>query len=368
MQNLGRIRLFTLLALAGVAIAVIGCSNNSKNPIHDVLGSPASTAENGLSLSAVPDKIAIDPSDPNTPTDPNNENKRYGEAVLTAVATDPSGNPQADLDLTFSAAAGKLASNGAVVKTNAEGVATDTLRVYEDDPDSIEVSVADGTRVTTIVVTKVVVLPPVANAGQDQSVECTGNSQAEVHLDGSASTDPNNDITLFEWFEHFGLADQALLGTGSTLTVSLPVGVHTITLQVTDATGKTATDEVVVAVVDTTPPIVHADASPSSLWPPNHKLVNVRANVRVEECGPFTISLVSVTSSEPDNGTGDGDTVGDVQGADVGAADFDFQVRAERSGSGPGRVYTVVYRVVDAVGLETTATTFIKVPHDQGHR
>jgi hypothetical protein len=33
-----------------------------------------------------------------------------------------------------------------------------------------------------------------------------------------------------------------------------------------------------------------------------------------------------------------------------------------------GRIYTVVYEVVDAVGLETTATTFIKVPHDQGGR
>src|SRR5580765_3128569 len=116
MEHLRRIRLFTLLGLAAVAIAVIGCSNNPKNPIHDLLGNPASTAENGLSLSAVPDKIAIDPTDPNTPTDPNNENKRYGEAVLTAVATDPSGNPQPDLDLTFSAVAGKLASNGAVVK------------------------------------------------------------------------------------------------------------------------------------------------------------------------------------------------------------------------------------------------------------
>jgi hypothetical protein len=360
-------RTFSLLALTGVAIAVIGCSDSSnKNPIHDVLGNPASTAENGLSLSAAPDRIVIDPSDPNTPTDPNNGNKRFGESVLTAVAKDPGGAPQANLAITFSATAGKLASNGAAVMTDAEGVAKDTLRVYEDDPDSIEVSATDGTRVTTIVVTKIVVLPPVANAGPDQTVECTGNAQAAVHLDGSASTDPNGDITLFEWFEHFGLADQVLLGTGSTLTVSLPVGVHTITLRVTDATAKTSTDEVVVQVVDTIPPTVDAHASPSTLWPPNHKLVNVHANVRVEDCGPVTVSLVSVTSSEPDNGNGDGNTVGDVQGADLGTADFDFQLRAERSGGGPGRVYTVVYKVVDSAGLESTATTFVKVPHDQG--
>jgi hypothetical protein len=368
MHRFTTLRLFTLVSLVGVALAVIGCSNNSKSPIDQVLGNPTRTAENGLSLTAVPDKIAIDPSDPNTPTDPNNGGKRYGESVLTAVAKDPSGAPQANLDVTFSASAGKLASNGVAVKTDAEGVAKDTLRVYEDDPASIEVSVTDGTRVTTIVVTKVVVEPPVANAGVDQTVECTGNSQAPVRLDGSASSDPNNDITLYEWFEHFGLADQVLLGTGQTLTVSLPVGVHTITLRVTDATGKTSTDVVVVQVVDTTPPIVDVHPSPSTLWPPNHKLVDVHANVRVQECGAFTVSLVSVTSSEPDNGTGDGDTVGDIQGADLGTADFDFQLRAERSGGGPGRVYTVVYKVVDAVGLETTATTFINVPHDQSGR
>jgi hypothetical protein len=367
MRTFTTVRLFTLVSLAGVALAIIGCSNN-KNPLDDLTSSPSRTAENGLSLSAVPERIVIDPDDPNTPTDPNNGDKRYGEAVLTATATDPNDNPQPDLDITFSAAAGKLASNGVPVKTNAEGVATDTLRVYEDDPDSIEVSVGDGTRVTTIIVTKVVVQPPVANAGPDQIVECTGDSQAAVRLNGSASTDPNNDITLYEWFENFGAAEQVLLGTGQSLTVSLGVGAHTITLRVTDASGKTSTDEVVIEVVDTTPPIVDLHASPSTLWPPNHKLVRVHAALHVNECGPFTVSLVSVTSSEPDNGTGDGDTVGDVQGADLGTADFDFEVRAERAGGGPGRVYTVVYKVVDAVGLETTATALITVPHDQRGR
>jgi hypothetical protein len=219
--------------------------------------------------------------------------------------------------------------------------------------------------VTTIIVTKIVVEPPVANAGPDRTVECTGNSQAEVRLDGSASTDPNDDITLYEWFEHFGAADQLLIGTGKVLNVSLSLGSHTITLRVTDATGKTSTDEVVIEVVDTTPPLVQFSVSPSTLWPPNHKLVNVHATVRVDECGPFTVTLVSVTSSEPDNGTGDGDTVGDVQGADTGTSDDEFAVRAERSGGGPGRVYTIVYRVVDAVGLETVATASIRVPHDQ---
>ena len=360
--------LLLLVACVGLAVAVIGCSNNkNSSPVDQVLGNSRRSAENGLTLSANPERIVIDPSDPNTPTDPNNGDKQYGETALTVVATDEAGAPQPNLDITFGASAGRLASNGVPVKTDAKGVATDTLRVYVDDPDSIEVSAGDGTRVSAIIVTKVVAEPPVANAGPDQTVECTGDSQAAVHLTGSASTDPNDDIVLYQWFENFGTTEQTLLGAGQDLTVSLALGTHTITLEVTDATGKTSTDEVVVTVVDTTPPVVTLQSNPLSLWPPNHKLVDVHTTVRVDDCQPVTVSLVSVTSSEPDNGTGDGDTVGDIQGAELGSADADVKLRAERSGNGPGRVYTLVYKVVDAGGLETTATTSVTVPHDQGH-
>jgi hypothetical protein len=367
MRRSTTLRFLLLVAFTGVAFAVIGCSGNSgTNPIDQMTSASSRFAENGLSLSADPERIVIDPEDPNTPTDPNNGNKPYGEAALTAIAKDPSGNPQVDLDIMFGAAAGALASNGQPVKTNAEGVAKDTLRLYADDPNSIEVFAGDGTRVTTIVVTKVVVAPPVANAGPDQTVECTGNSEAEVQLVGSASTDPNDDIVLYEWFEFYGSGEQMVLGTGKDLTVGIGLGTHTITLRVTDATDRTSTDEVVVQVVDTRPPVVSLQPSPSNLWPPNHKLVDIHTTVRVDECGPYTVSLVSVTSSEPDNGTGDGDTKGDIQGAKLGTADYDLKLRAERAGNGPGRVYTVVYNVVDAAGLETVATTWITVPHDRG--
>ena len=357
-------RWLSVAAALVAVVAVIGCSNNN-NPVDGVLNNPSTTAENGLALVAVPSQIVIDPEDPNTPVDANGV--RYGESALTATATDPGGLPQPDLPLTFGTDGGTLASAGAAVNTDANGVATDTLRVLETDPDLIHVSVADGTRITTIEVTKIVVQPPVANAGTDQVVECTGDGGAEVTLDGSGSTDPNDDITLFEWFEAFGTAEETLLGTGETLEVSLAVGSHTITLRVTDASGKTATDEVVVVVEDTTPPAADLTVSPRKIWPPNHKMVDVFAGLDIHDCGEVTVTLESVTSNEPDNGLGDGDTENDIQGADVGTDDRNFQVRAERSGRGSGRVYTVVYKVVDAAGLETFVTGFIRVPHDQGH-
>jgi hypothetical protein len=42
-------------------------------------------------------------------------------------------------------------------------------------------------------------------------------------------------------------------------------------------------------------------------------------------------------------------------------------LRADRDGSGDGRVYTITFRVRDAVGNTTFATAQVQVPHDQGH-
>jgi hypothetical protein len=257
-----------------------------------------------------------------------------------------------------------LASQGTPLVTDTTGQVTDTLRVFESDPDTIHVTVTDGTRTTTIDVTKIVLGPPVANAGPDQVVQCSG----EVTLDASASTDPDNDITLYQWFEHFGLPEQVLLGEGKSVDVNLPVGEHVITLRVTDAVGDTSTDEVEVTVEDTEAPILNLSVTPSSLWPPNHKMVHVTVTPNVDECGSSTVILESVTSNEPDNGQGDGNTSGDIQGVEEGTADFGFDLRAERSGGGSGRVYTITYSVVDAGGLTTTATTHVVVPHDQGKK
>jgi len=197
-------------------------------------------------------------------------------------------------------------------------------------------------------------------------VECTGDSSSQVTLDGSASTDPNGDITTYEWFEHYGAPEQVLLDTGPVVNLVVSDGSHVITLRVTDATGATSTDEVVVTVADTQPPSVQFSVSPRSLWPPNHKLVPVHVRLQVTECSDFTVTLVSVTSNEPDNGLGDGDTTGDIQGADIGTEDYDFMLRAERAGGGSGRVYRIVYSVVDAGGIETLVRLRIGVPHDQG--
>ena len=76
------------------------------------------------------------------------------------------------------------------------------------------------------------------------------------------------------------------------------------------------------------------------------------------------VTLVSVVSNEPDNGLGDGDTAGDIQGAALGTDDRELMLRPERSGKGTGRIYTLTYSARDAAGNVATAQVTVAVPHD----
>jgi len=73
---------------------------------------------------------------------------------------------------------------------------------------------------------------------------------------------------------------------------------------------------------------------------------------------------VSITSSEADDGLGDGDTADDIQGVDYGTNDTEFQLRAERSGLGSGRVYTLTYMTSDGAGNTSECSAEVTVSHD----
>ena len=99
-------------------------------------------------------------------------------------------------------------------------------------------------------------------------------------------------------------------------------------------------------------------------------MVDIVATVTVSDISDAapTVVLTSVTSNEPDNdkGKGDGNTVNDIQGAEIGTEDYEFQLRAERAGKGEGRVYTIDYTATDASGNSASASATVVVPHDMG--
>ncbi len=118
-------------------------------------------------------------------------------------------------------------------------------------------------------------------------------------------------------------------------------------------------------VTDTEPPVLRLTADKPVLKAKGHRMeaIHVTADVYDAGSGIAAVTLLSITSNEPDNGPGDGNTDNDIQGAAYGTADFDFELRAERSGKGSGRVYTITYEAVDRAGNRTTATVTVRVEH-----
>jgi len=138
--------------------------------------------------------------------------------------------------------------------------------------------------------------------------------------------------------------------------------------------GLTAADSVPLQILDVAAPMLSISMSPSILWPaPDHKLAVVTVTIQVEDnCDSNpTISLVSVTSNEPEAGyIGTGDKGPDIQGADIGTDDRSFYLRAERAtfDKSTGRVYTIVYHATDTSGNTSQATTTVTVPKDNSDR
>ncbi len=98
--------------------------------------------------------------------------------------------------------------------------------------------------------------PPVADAGENQTVECTGADSVKITLDGSGSSDPDGDPLTYTWREAGEIIAGPTLDAQSE--VMLAFGPHTIELTVEDGKGKSDTAEVMIIIDDTTPPMVSA--------------------------------------------------------------------------------------------------------------
>jgi hypothetical protein len=113
------------------------------------------------------------------------------------------------------------------------------------------------------------------------------------------------------------------------------------------------------------PGLVTVDPEPARLWPPDHRMVDIRVRVAVSGVCPGACSippgvlLLRITSSEPDGAQ-------DIQEAIPSTADFDFRLRAERDEAGAGRSYEATFIVTDCFGDTAVGTGAVLVPHDNG--
>jgi hypothetical protein len=99
----------------------------------------------------------------------------------------------------------------------------------------------------------------------------------------------------------------------------------------------------------------------ATLWPPNHRLVEVGIQGLADPGGaPVAVAVTGVRQDEPVNDRGDGNTAPDAF-LGGGAA----KLRAERSGGGDGRVYHLDFTATSG-GRSCQGSVQVCVPHDQG--
>jgi hypothetical protein len=225
-------------------------------------------------------------------------------------------------------------------------------------------------------------------ANSPPTVACSGSGTFQLGLDTvfleAVVADVDGDTLLFQW-----VADSLAVASGSQLTVEggapsdLPVtglttgtdpsadlnlGTHIITLTIDDGANDPVQCDVVADVVDTEAPTLAPVADPAILWPPNHKLVDVviEANAFDSSGGPVVLEA-SVVSSEDPLKDGSGNTIPDFTEPviDQSTGTISVQLRAERAGNGPGRVYTITVMATDTAGNQSTAAVSVAAPRDQ---
>lgn len=129
--------------------------------------------------------------------------------------------------------------------------------------------------------------PPLANGGPDQILnDSDGDGRESVTLSGLSSIDPDGEIITYEWRE-----GETLLGSAIESKVDLNVGSHPITLTVTDDTGATGSDEVLVTIQQNQAPAANAgpDQTATDNDGDNREIITLTATGSADPDGTITM-------------------------------------------------------------------------------
>ena len=201
--------------------------------------------------------------------------------------------------------------------------------------------------------------PVIEELSLPQTMECSSGEGTQASVRASVSDNKAHALSV-QWFVNDELKQTDQIdGTtpmtkGSSIyTGNFPCGTTSIMVSVADGQSEPVIQSTTVTMVDTTPPTIsNLSADRIVLWPPNHKMVSVKVNATVtDSCDAAPkCKILSVTSNEP--GAGQFELAGDMT----------INLRAERTGNGSGRIYTITVQATDAMGNSVTRDVNVSVP------
>jgi hypothetical protein len=198
---------------------------------------------------------------------------------------------------------------------------------------------------------------PVAAASTTPAPNAEGWHNAAPVTVNLSATDAGSGVRELRYWVNDGAVVVAQGGAASfPLTQQ---GVYTVGVRAVDHAGNVSAPATLVVRIDATAPTVGGlSVTPSVLSAPNHQMADVAVTYAASDDGGAATCALSVTSNEPENGAGDGDTAPDWEVVDANHV----RLRAERAGTGDGRVYTVTVTCTDAAGNAASRSATVNVP------
>ena len=157
-------------------------------------------------------------------------------------------------------------------------------------------------------------------------------------------------------------------GQASFSTSGLSVGSHAITATYSgdDRFLPSHSKVLIEVIVDRTPPIITISETPSTIWPPNGKMVPVSVQGVITDTGSGVNASTSRYTVVDEYGRVQ--PSGSITLLAGGKYSFRILLQASRNGSDKdGRQYVIIVSAKDNAGNLGSAFTTVTVPHDQAH-
>jgi phosphodiester glycosidase len=204
--------------------------------------------------------------------------------------------------------------------------------------------------------------PPITTAQLVPLPNGSGWNNSNVTVTLKAVDDPGGIVKQIEYSLTGAQTAAATVVPGNTASIPISAeGVTTVRYFATDVAGNIESTVSLTVKIDKTVPVISGMPKVGcSLWPPNHKLVQVATVTAADALSGIGGFTVTGTSNEP-NDPNDPEIVITPNGS----GGYVVQLQAERLGTGSGRVYTLRATATDLAGNMVTATATCTVPHDQ---